>query len=397
MRRIGAAILTLAISAISLVQGCSDTSSPNAVFERWIYYASDSSSDGRQLPGLYRIACSDGNTLRIDPRPIVAISGIAANGVVLFARQSNQWDNGSDNPVLFGRCENGSIIPVPFPVSSSVDSEYVSVLSPIAALAYDGHHAAYPAYLKPVAKDGFEVFKARLVLFNCASGNMRVIDIEEGIKRLYRPESIRQVWIANDWLILSQDGAKIWFTASIELDGGAQVRRLLEWSDTLRMIGPPSESELSLVGYDDKNKILYTRRSGGLVHIPVSGNEFVTTGVTPAHVTPAQFSRASGEFAHVGFNGIEIRNAADASLERTVCTIDALNTRFQRLYEPARSRVVMSPDGEWLAFAGDITPGIGPENTCDILLMRRDGSELRRVAIGVRLSDIAISDRILWN
>jgi hypothetical protein len=399
MRRILGVLIAPAVAAVALLcSACSDGSSPVPLRDRWVYYSVDSADADREHPqGLCRIAMSDGGVERIDARSVVAVSGVAANGILVFQQGTGTRSYGGAAQMLFGRCENGSVIPVPFPVFPRVDSEYVYALPPAATVGYNGHHAIYPVHLKPAASTASDRMQPRLVLFNCARGEMTMIDVLAGARSLHPGDSIVTAAMSGDNLILSDDGAKAWFTAGTSMASGTWSYRLYEWSGTLREIGSPFDTPISIAGYDDSEGYVIVLAGTRCVRIAVSDGGATELSLPSVMLAPKQFSRGRGEFVILGTDGIELRDAGNPVSVKTVMTYRDLDAVFRRSYDPGQSQLVVSPDGEWLVFAADITPGADVLHLRDILVLRRDGSDLRRLATGVRAGDVSISDQIQRN
>ena len=380
------------ILAACVIPSCRETLSPDPPFERWLYYCLDSSASGRsQAVGLYRIALSDDHREQLESHPVYAISSAAANGIILFQKGSDGLSYQGMQQVLFGKCENGSIIPVPFPVSSRPDSEYVYALPPSATLAYNGHHAVYPVLLKPVASSLPESKRPRLVLFNCAKGEMTIIDLLDYLKMKFQPDTVTAVVITGSNLIISDDGKKIFLTVELRRNGNRSSYQLLEWADTLRTIGGTSSSGIDISGYDGSSGSLYVHIGGDLFRVPTSTGEYLPA-LRGGFPSPFQFSRRRGEIAQVNGTTIGLFNAANANWSRNICTFEEIGARFARQYYAAHSKVRIAPDGEWISVAAARTDTI--PILYDLIIMRRDGTEMHRVAEDIALKEFILSDAV---
>lgn len=343
---------------------------------------------------------------------VIWISEVAANGKVLF-----ETKHGSTHQ-LWGRCETGQVLSVPMPVAADPAFEYIyggsfhqytSAFRSTTALAYDGHYAAFLSWLRPIGSTDSTTWDLQACIFDCGAWKMRTIGISDFLRSVFISEGkgFRLDGIVPSDLAISNNGEII----ALELiatqkradgDPFARRRMLLGGTvDTMHVLldsTSPSTAVYLNLTFDGATGTLYAFKLDG------SGTGFDCRGgsriIAPSQWRPASsafsLSARSGEFVCIGYSSptdfIKIVRISDGRVTPVAMTADQVAqiapdvmTLISHLNNTGIS---ISPDGEWLAFEGFA----GAETA--LYIIRRDGTDLRRIATGTNGVRPVVSDVI---
>ncbi len=127
------------------------------------------------------------------------LSTVADNGIVLFRSHS------AVGMQLWGRCDNGSILAVPMPISPDVRREaLMDEAEP--ALSRAGHHAAFVVWDKPKTSTDSSTWSARLCVFDCAAWRMESADVTAFLHERFPDELSESFRLRCEAVWLSADG-----------------------------------------------------------------------------------------------------------------------------------------------------------------------------------------------
>ena len=372
-----------ALIVLCALSACGDDPEGSAS-GRFVYYVQD---DGTGTTEYRRHVIDNDRSEPQSQDPVVWISDVASNGRVLHMTKHGSLLR------LYGRCESGSVIPVPLPVAAQPGEEYVFAQAP-AVISHEGHHAAYIAFRQPVGSSDSSEWKPELCVFDCGAWQMRQFALDGFLGNLFTQQQADFAWenIVPRWLGISSNGDAVFLYLDVfGIDAARHERRhfvLLSWHDgNLRLlrqheiipgaaalpvtIFDPAKAEV-FVRYNDENVIIDCRSGTERAADPAlnrypyqpvnctQGGEFVT--------------RTDGYF-------LTLRRISDG--RRTV-VVEGLNN-LQVKYPDLRSLTsphseaawcAVSPDGEWIAFVASHELDDG------LFIIRRDGTELRRIARG---------------
>ncbi len=359
---------------------------------RFLYYVRD--DGGSQEFRRYVVDRNTDESVSADP--VVWISEVAANGKVLFETR-----HGSTHQ-LWGRCETGQILSVPLPVSADPALEYI-YSSPFqvsgqtdkatSALAYEGHHAGFLTWRRPAGSTDSAAWDLQACIFDCEAWSMQEIAISSFLRSYFlsKGTGFRLDGIVPVMLSISNDGSIIVLEliAVQKEQSGLLVRRHLLLGGSLNDMHvltdqayPAQNDDHALPTLDGATATLYATYANG------AGMAFDCRGGSRVVSVPwlntrqrSTLSGRSGEFVRITSpltvpGHIEVVRGIDGSavtVVESIETLQAFDTDLRFIYE---DRVALSPDGEWLGFIGYI----GSTNA--LFVLRRDGSEMRRVATG---------------
>lgn len=351
---------------------------------RFVYYVHDDGTGSTE----YRRHVIDND--RSEPQtqdPVVWISDVASNGRVLYMTKHGSLLR------LHGRCESGSVIPVPLPVAAQPGEEYVFAQAP-AVISHEGHHAAYITFRQPVGSSDSSEWQPELCVFDCGAWQMRQFALDAFLGNVFTQQQADFTWenIVPRWLGISSNGDAVFLYLDVfGIDSARREHRhfvLLSWHDGhLRLlrqgellrgaaalpvtIFDPAKAEV-FVRYNDENVVIDCR----------SGTERAADPALNRYpYRPATCSQR-GEFAMRNDNYfLTLRRLSDGWRTVVVEDINKLQVRYPELRSYPSPHggdawCSVSPDGEWIAFVASHELDDG------LYIIRRDGTELRRIARG---------------
>ena len=333
---------------------------------------------------------------------VVSISDVAANGRVLFQTQTgDQWPFARQ---LYGRCEGGQIVPVPMPVSPDPAVEYLSVATDgtpgarLMTISHAGHHAAFFSYARPVGSTDSTAWTFHLCVFDCGSWTMNTADLGACLQEHFtrtQPGFVPNHFIPSAvWL--SHDGS----VAAMQVEARRMEHHLVTASRTVLLGGTlPQLSVLAVhptmdwnaTVFDGATSQLYALSINGAMRYDCRGGSGTPVSISlPGSSGLAACSGGSGEIAWYDSNSpvISILRLSDGRLQRIALDRARLETQFPDapwlLGEDGWCG--MSPDGEWIAVVVRHAQDEG------LYVMRRDGSDPRRLARGAFAVPPVVSD-----
>ena len=355
---------------------------------RFVYYVQGDGSG----PGVFRrFDIESGRDTEQEPDGAVLLSDVAGNGRLLVMTSEGATLR------LYGRCEGGSIVPVPLPVAENPADEYLLAQGP-AAISHDGHHAAYLVYRRPVGNPDTATWQAELCRFDCGAWTMNRLDVSAFLRERFATMGIDCVpdKVALRSLGVSTDGGLQWLDLDVfGLDAGRHERRhsavLAADASGLRLLrtheiipGPAEERHwFAIAVFEPRSALLYLWLEGaGSVIDCRNGSEQPSAGATSRYLTHTVASAGTGEIALWNSGAyLGLYRPADVQSVSVIAAREDLQVKFPDLrFYTQHSRTkwcAVSPDGEWIAF-------IESRELDDCLfVIRRDGSGLRRIAEGV--------------
>jgi hypothetical protein len=376
-------LLLTVLFACCLLSACGDDPEGPAS-ARFVYYVSDDGS-GTTVFHRYLIDSDRSETQTQDP--VVWISDVAANGRVLYMTRHGSLSR------LYGRCEGGSVIPVPLPVATEPGEEYVFADAP-AVISHEGHHAAYVVFRQRVGSTDSSEWKPELCVFDCGAWQMRQFALDAFLGNVFTQQQADFTWenIVPRWLGISSNGDAVFLYLDVfGVDAARHERRhfvLLSWHDgNLKLLRQhefiPDVSGVPMIVFDPaKAEAIVSLKDQNVIIDCRSGTERAAEPALNRYPYRSVNATQSGEFV-TSSDGyfLTLRRLSDG--RRTV-VVEGLNN-LQVQYPDLRSMTSphseeawcsVSPDGEWIAFVA------AHESDDGLFIIRRDGSELRRIARG---------------
>lgn len=380
-------LLFLLAAGLLLAVGCSDTTQP-AGMERWVYYSTDS--------GVYRHELVSSRVERVTDFAASSFSRVADNGIVLVQRRSDG--------ALFGRCENGTVIPVPFPVHPDSRREYTLMQAPGVswaapfALAPDGHHGAYGVIDRRTGGTGPDsAFRSVIVLVDCSSGTMRLADVSHFAGR------DDHIGYAVHSIVLDRGGGTFWLNmhgGSLDAAGAfhAWGNYIVQWKSGQISTLDSAEGSFGAIIHDidaARRELLVSMYVG-----PATGRVYELYALPvdaparrylpprgKAYYMPARqpVMQATGSvFVTRTESAVELRSAIDGSLIATVGSFSALVGSALEQYLPQGAipcAATVSADGEWIVCVLQLASSWPDASTRNrIIAVKRDGSSVRAIA-----------------
>lgn len=358
---------------------CDSSSSPSSYRFVYLPVSTAHGAEGGET-GIFRYSLTGGG----DPWRLTNVSsdyltGVAENGIVLTA-----LGDGLEHR-YWGKCTNGTLIPVPIPVSPDPTFEYRISPGTHLTLSHDGHHAAW-AMVRATASPSRRPDEALLSLFNCAKWESTLLEVSAFVTRsVPNAEGAR---ITGTNLLISPDGRSVIFAAEAlryPTDTPESLGHLIleAKNDSLRVLGALHPSAPTLLSRDALSRTCILVREGTTRILSENGSEQPIPLRLTELGSPQQNAITRSEIVVWRDDAIQLRSPVTGDLLSTVVTRQTLNTHGPFWYDlpPALS---ISPDGEWIAMSlirlnADMTR---PWRT--VLACRRDGSGLTVLASKVR-------------
>ncbi|MDX9759071.1 MAG: hypothetical protein RBU27_07920 [Bacteroidota bacterium] len=366
---------------------------------RFVYYCIGAPATTVELR---RQDLDDQQDALVSAERVVSISTVAINGRVLYETLS-----GVDWPYprrLFGRCEGGQIIPVPMPVSPDPAVEYLYVAhdqlprSGLMTISHAGHHAAFFTYERAVGSTDTTAWKFHLCVFDCGSWTMDMADVGARIQEYFAgtqpdfdPNEFipSAVWLSNDGSVAAmqveaRQVEQHLVTAARTLLLGGTLHQLSVLAEHARM-------DWNVTAFDGATAQLYALSVNAAVRHDCRGGGAASVALSlPGASGFATASGGTGEIAWYDSSTpeISILRLSNGQMRRIPLDRSRLASQF-----PDAAWLVgesgwcgMSPDGEWIALVAQHAQDDG------LYVMRRDGSDTRRIARGAFVTPPVVSD-----
>lgn len=319
------------------------------------------------------------------------ITGVAANGIVLFEKGPGAEAR------LWGHCQDGSLIPVPMPVAQSAAEEYLyGEAHP--ALSAEGHHAAWPVYRRPADEQDSTLWVQELCRFDCGAWEMTRVDITSYLASEFQQSGFSPDIVVVRDIRISGDGSRVVFSVRVVDLTSTATRRtqhlLMTWdNDQLRML-QGKQVPFDLLTFNPDCSELYYRAGDSYYGIDCAGG--ITRPVTIETdrrdlLGPQAFSRATGEYIASVTDGsiIVLTRLSDGSSKVVVPSIRDITIAYPDInYGTLGEWAAVSPDGQWVAFPWVV------DDQEHLLIVSRDGTDIRRVAQGRFPVPAVVSDEI---
>lgn len=390
------AILLLSISLMLLLFACNgdgDNNGPSKTKYRLIFFPV-STLDGadENQAGLYMIKTTNMSSQRLVNTSVGFTTGAGDKGTLMF-----EYDTGIENR-LWGRCEDGSLIPVPMP--EMVDGwEKMELLEmPHPNLSADGNISAYFIDLYPFDIPSPAYIASRLVVFNCSTQQMQEIDLEAFIIEAFDSIDANGGEVAGEYVLLNEDGSSAyfvlrgirfedafpeeerWLVVQWDKDGG-----LIALSDLLEY-----PVELYCFNYFTDNMVLIAQTpEGDFVQSFEPDGEFFFNAAKEDYLSnPNQTVVPRSEMAVLSEWGVEILHPDGGNNISRVISYEEIDPSGNYEHEP-NGRISISHDGKIIIFALEHKDSPGDFS---LFTLDREGENLENVVSGVPMGIPVISN-----
>lgn len=379
----------ISLLAIILFVSCSDTTKPTNENFRYVYFPAgkaDGAHDGET--GLYRINIDNLELEHLVPTSVQHTTNVGKNGVIVI-----EYDDLNDERKLWGKCEDGSIVQVPFPTVDNIAYEYKLLMPPKIMLSADGHNVGYFVHYQLIDSDDPMEKELVLVKFNCSTGKMDMISLDSTLSHRFTDINANYFEPFGQYLQISKDGKKIWavirgseyfegeitgISYSIFLIDGLEVNALSNYSyEPIEIYSLNSISENLIVRLETGFKVFDDL--GELANIPITENNFFQ---------PYQLMTDRSEMAIWTEYGIELVNPDNGSLLKRVISFDEIDPTNE-LNRTPNKRLSISHDGEYIVFALPIKNDTGNYR---LYIVGRGGNNLKILRDKVKLGIPVVSD-----
>ena len=292
-------------------------------------------------------------------------------------------------PVLFDLCENGSVVPVPFPVHRDTRYEYVldadrSRGLPAFNIAYGGHYAAYAVIAKPIASPSRDSsWHEVLVRVNCAQGTLTLVDLDASLRNIGGNGAADRVLLF-DGIALSKDGTRMY--AGVDRQEGNTLvdHRLLLWDDGILKTMHVSAGALpySVRGIIGAHDVVLAQGLSNMLFWMAADATTPTElpGMYGAVRRPGQSAAAGILVVTAGEEAIEFRSPVDGSEIGARIPYSAFVPESLRAIA-ASYQVSVSADAQWIGCTVRLNDSwADPASACRVYVMRADGSDARYIA-----------------
>jgi len=356
---------------LPLLQSCDDDVIV-ALPSRYVYFVD-------QAGTLQRYDITLKKTENMNMSDVTYVTTAAENGIVLFetapVTQTRLW----------GYCEDGSIIPVPQPVTETPAEEYIYG-GAHATLSREGHHAAWAVYRRPAGSTDTTEWTQELCRFDCGAWKMKQVDVSSFVRAQFEGSNfVPDIVIVRD-IRISANGSDVVFAVDMtDIQAGtvrARQSLLLRWrNDALEMLQGNRDGFRLLFFDADCSRLYYMVGYRGYEY-DCDGKTVVTKSFTTDRhelLRPGAFSAAREEHLASFSDGVLLSLIALGGGGQTpvIAGIRDLTAYYPEIiFGELQDWASVSADGEWVSFAW-----IG-DSTEHLFVVRRDGTDLRRIAQG---------------
>lgn len=389
-QRIFISLIVLA-TITTFIISCGNNIAPNSSLERWIYIPVSTSHGAKQnQTGLFRVSSYSGRWDTLTKVSVDRITRVAQNGIVVMEFGDNLQQK------LYGKCEDGRLIPVPFPEPDNVNWKYEYANPPNMTLNYVGHRLAYQVLYSPKTQNDPALTHSKLIYFNCEKWEMTIIDLHDYIISQMASHGVTNGSIEGEMFFTDQNGSGVLFTVTgYRYQNGNRIavgHQLVEWSnDSLRTVVPFSFAPLPLCGFDLITQTALIT-SGNIIGTSLSsGNQTISSISYTQLSNRNQFAAARSEMVAWGTDGIEIRNSISGSLISKVISFNDIDFKFGQHQHNTNPSLSISPDGQWIVFSLAIYVD---SSFADLFVIKRDGTWLNRIGEKIILGIPVVSDDV---
>lgn len=384
-----------------LLSRCGNSTGPAAA-GRWMYYPlSKTLGAPAGDAGLYRYDVYGDTAGRIAFASVAVVTSVANNGVVLMEYEDSLRQR------LWGRCEDGRLIPVPFPQTQDSGIAYSYIIPTGVTLSREGHRALYRVLRDSTASSDPADRRPQIVYFDCAKWEMTIVDPAMQFRAAMEPLGATYGRIGDFFAFTDDIGYGFLFELrGMKIINGSEnevARQIVEWNKgVFRPVTSPQppgrEGPAVCIGYCAAAGRLLRASSNG-AELILSSLDCATGGETPLALPMRrvwhrhQISHDRDEMAAWGVNGVELRRVSDGSLLSLSLPYTELDSRFGSHAYHDYAPLSFSPDGQWIA-AGMIPAAKDTANNYDLFIFRRNGTDIRRVGRGLRTGVPAISPNL---
>lgn len=322
---------------------------------------------------------------------VTHLTPVAKNGIVLFETAPGATTR------LWGYCEDGSTVPVPQPVTASPSEEYIYGAGG-ATLSREGHHAAWAVYRRPAGSVDSTEWTQELCRYDCSARSMTQVDVTSFVRTQFAGSNfVPDIVIVRDMLI-SNDGSSVVFAVDMtDIQAGtvrARQSLLLRWrGDALELLQGNRDGFRILFFDAECSRLFYLVGYRGYELDCGSGTVVTKSFATDRQelLRPGAFSAAREEYLASFANGVLLSLAGLSGGEQhtVLAGIRDLTAYYPEImFGELQDWASVSPDGAWVAFTwiGDATE--------HLFVVRRDGTDLRRIAQGRFPIPAVVSDEL---
>lgn len=379
---------------IVIFWGCDGPNSPEESKYRYVYYSVNSLVDDAEN-GLYRYSMTEDKTELITQKEITSISCVSQPGIVVF-------QEGIDDVKHWGRCEDGSIIEVPFP-NDDAYGRYEYSVPPRLALAYSGHHAVYFTDYFP-NDSGEQSQFPRLVIFNCSLWQMKIVDsIRYKVLDEFGWEDINIITPGIPNIAVSVDGSEVYFVLNITQKNQYAERNycgLYKYKDgdIITLIEPGENDLIRIKAFSESYGLLLIKHNQDMRFIDITDNKqsgepapFVEENLSNPHQVAIEANMA----AVWKSDGIDIIDFfSGETIQKAVDYADIKNEYGENKYLFQRGSLLsISPDGKFVVF-GLALDLISIEIGYDLFVANTETGEIRKIAGPARYENVLISNKL---
>jgi hypothetical protein len=367
------------IVTVFLLQGCSDDPEGTPT-GRFVYYADAS--------GLHRYCIGNATDEIVAQGTIVCLTQVAENGIVLYGTEAGGVRR------LWGRCDNGSILPVPMPVAGSAAEEYLLAGTP-PSLSWKGHHAAFVAYRRPSGSTDSTEWTATLCWFNCGEWKMTLGDISAFLRTRFSALDLTPLTARVHAVHVTDYGDAVALLIQVRAkrpDGSEINTRALLGFDAagfrvLDSIHTGDGEMLSHIKFDQKTSVIYAFPSW---KPPFAVD--LRTGDTRDLIIPAipydpwtPVSWETAEYVETCLPDFVLRRIDTGTRTTMLTGVGLAVATHTDLMIGAAHSPTLSPDGQWAAMLWPST------DNQEVLFLISRGGEIRRITKGALKSIFSVS------
>ncbi len=372
------------IAVVTLFLSCgNDATSPSSL-ERWVYYPASTIHDAdRKDCGLFRIGLYSGKREQITNAPVSQTTLIAKNGIIVMEFTD------SIKQKLYGRCEDGRLIPVPLPEPDTTGWYYFFPTLGSMTLASEGHHLSYRVAYDALVGIPERIPYERLVYFDCNKWELTLVNPNILLSSLM--PGFERYGVGVGIAFGDQQAQSLLFVATGLTKYGQTYlpasEMIVEWRGG-KII--PHSSLLSvryrqIIGYDPTSKNLLISQSDGCKLRMLDNENEINLSVTPLGIAEDR-----SEFIAWNQDSLALFRMSDGGSLHTIISLPSLKNMFG-YSNITTGGASISHDGGWIVFM--IRPIVkDPPFTYDMFVIRRDGSQLQRIASQVRCGNPVISN-----
>ncbi|MBI5326658.1 MAG: hypothetical protein HZB41_15515 [Ignavibacteriae bacterium] len=360
-----------------LLYGCSESSESTNVGKRIVYICSFSPVwSWNTYSDLFSFDIMRGELKKINTNIFSYSSGISKDGKIVFEYSGEMefgyWVLLSDNTLL----------PIPLPETTDSLLKY-GYSFPRIQLSYNGNLAVFGTNLHQ--SENYEIGINKLVFMNMQNLTYNIYDIENQFYGKFSSPEITDFIPARSISILNNEGTTFWFVYSgrnvKDINYSDLETRIFKFDGkNLKANSRILKGDVCIVGADYINEKIFVRHITNYdttIFAVDNFNDSIPLNLPKRYFTnPEQFAKEQSEMAVWNDDGIAIYDLNSMSLKQNVISWSKFNSLFPGYKSNEYREVTISPDGEYLTF---FLKGNYYFDGYDVFIIRRDGTELKRI------------------